>query len=58
MKLLAGRNIFEKSQVLEKIKNMRILENVVIPENLKALIPSASTTKSVAIVMSLPSLCI
>lgn len=46
MKLVIGSNIFEKAEMAEKLKSMRILENIAIPENLKALVVSSETAST------------
>ncbi|CAM6096924.1 unnamed protein product [Calypogeia fissa] len=46
MKLVVKSNIFDKSQVEGKLKSMKILENVGIPESVRAVMVSGSLAQS------------
>ncbi|CAM6086360.1 unnamed protein product [Calypogeia fissa] len=47
MKLVVKSNIFEKSLVEGKLNNMKILENVAIPESIRTLMSLVSPTPSI-----------
>ncbi|CAM6099645.1 unnamed protein product [Calypogeia fissa] len=48
LELLAKSDVFEKTEMVEKMKSMRILENVEIPEDLAALFPPPEPTPAEA----------